>query len=215
MLHLLDFVRLVPQGLLGRKKGDTVDDYFGTKVADPYRWLEDLDAGSVTIDGRDVTDAPPQKRGIGFVFQQFFLIDGLSAAMVTGAPFADHLSDRDHVAFLAFTRARALEHPKPQATLADVVRHCQHVRDVAGADHVGIGGDYDGTDTYPVGLEDVSGYPRLFEALAGRGWSDDDLVGLAGGNVLRVMRDVEAVALVLGARRGPSLATFEGLDGGD
>ncbi len=125
------------------------------------------------------------------------------------------VSDRDHVTFLAFTRARALEHPKPQATLADVVRHCQHVRDVAGADHVGIGGDYDGTDTYPVGLEDVSGYPRLFEALAGRGWSDDDLVGLAGGNVLRVMRDVEAVALVLGARRGPSLATFEGLDGGD
>jgi len=121
---------------------------------------------------------------------------------------------KDYVDFLAFTRARAHDHPKPQATIDDVVRHCEHVREVAGIDHIGIGGDYDGTDTYPVGLEDVSGYPRLFAALAGRGWSDDDLAKLAGGNTLRVMRDVEAVARDLASRRGPSMATFAELDGG-
>jgi len=123
------------------------------------------------------------------------------------------VDDKDYVRFLAFTRERTRDHPKPVATLEDVVRHCEHVREVAGIDHIGIGGDYDGTDTYPVGLEDVSGYPRLFEALAGRGWSDDDLARLAGGNTLRVMRDVEAVARDIGARRGPSLATFAELDG--
>ena len=120
---------------------------------------------------------------------------------------------KDFVSFLEFTRARAAEHPKPDATIDDAVRHCEHVREVAGVDHVGIGGDYDGTDTYPVGLEDVSGYPRLFEALADRGWSDEDLAKLAGGNTLRVMRDVESVARELGSKRGPSLATIAELDG--
>jgi len=83
---------------------------------------------------------------------------------------------------------------------------------VAGINHVGIGGDYDGTDELPVGLEDVSGYPRLFAALADRGWSDNDLIKLAGANLLRVMRDAEAGARDLQATRGPSLATYEGLD---
>lgn len=123
------------------------------------------------------------------------------------------VEDKDYVAFLAFTKARSALHPKPDATIADVVVHLEHLREVAGIDHVGIGGDYDGTDTFPLGLEDVSGYPRLFGALADRGWSDDDLVRLAGGNTLRVMRDVEAVARDLGARRGPSLATIAELDG--
>jgi len=79
------------------------------------------------------------------------------------------------------------DHPRPEATLADVVAHVEHLREVAGVDHVGLGGDYDGTAYQPTGLEDVSGYPRLFEALAGRGWSDDDLVKLAHRNVLRVL----------------------------
>ncbi len=113
---------------------------------------------------------------------------------------------RDHTAFLAFTGRRRLTHPKPDASLEDVVRHCEHLREVAGIDHVGIGGDYDGTDTYPLGLQDVSGYPRLFAALADRGWSDADLVKLAGGNTLRVMREVEAVARDLGSREDPGLA---------
>ena len=60
----------------------------------------------------------------------------------------------------------------PSATLEDVVAHVEHVREVAGVEHIGLGGDYDGVDRLPDGLEDVSGYPRLLAALADRGWSD-------------------------------------------
>jgi membrane dipeptidase len=84
--------------------------------------------------------------------------------------------------------------PQPVATLAQVVAHIEHVRETAGIDHVGIGGDYMGGEAMPEGLEDVSGYPRLFAALADRGWSRSDLAKLAGGNVLRVLRDCEDVA---------------------
>ena len=65
---------------------------------------------------------------------------------------------------------------------------------MAGIDHVGLGGDYDGVATLPEGLEDVTGYPRLLAALADRGWSDDDLGKLTSGNILRVLRDAEAGA---------------------
>ena len=58
----------------------------------------------------------------------------------------------------------------------------------------GIGGDYDGSVSFPAGLEDVSGYPRLFEELRSRGWSEDDLVALGSGNVLRALRDMESAA---------------------
>jgi membrane dipeptidase len=78
--------------------------------------------------------------------------------------------------------------PRPEATVDDVIAHVEHVRDVAGIDHVGIGGDYDGSKFMPVGLEDVAGYPRVFDALASRGWSDTDLRKLAGANALRVLR---------------------------
>jgi len=118
----------------------------------------------------------------------------------------------DHLAFGAFARTYRKHHAKPTATIDHVVAHIEHVRAVAGVDHVGIGGDYDGTDDLPLGLEDVSGYPRLFAALAERGWSDQDLAKLAGGNVLRVMRDAEAGARDLQTTRGPSLATYEALD---
>jgi membrane dipeptidase len=84
---------------------------------------------------------------------------------------------------------------RPEASVDDVVRHIEHVREVAGVDHIGIGGDYDGCIVTPAGLEDVSTYPRLFEALADRGWSNEDLAKLAGGNVLRVLRDAEAIAV--------------------
>ena len=118
----------------------------------------------------------------------------------------------DHLAFGAFARTYRKHHAKPTATIDHVVAHIEHVRNVAGVDHVGIGGDYDGTDDLPLGLEDVTGYPRLFAALAERGWSDQDLAKLAGGNVLRVMRDAEAGARDLQTTRGPSLATYEALD---
>ena len=113
---------------------------------------------------------------------------------------------KDLAAFSRFARTWRERHPKPSASIGDVVAHLEHVRLVAGIDHVGIGGDYDGADTMPVGLEDVSGYPRLFAALLDRGWSEPDLGKLAGGNVLRVLRDAEAVARDLQRRPVPPRA---------
>lgn len=84
--------------------------------------------------------------------------------------------------------------PRPRATLAQVADHIEHIRRVAGVDHVGIGGDFDGISEVVVGLEDVSRYPHLFAELARRGWSDRDLRKLAGENVLRVLTAAEVVA---------------------
>lgn len=86
------------------------------------------------------------------------------------------------------------QHPKPHAQMSDVVDHLDHAREVAGVDHIGIGGDFDGCSTLPVGLENVSTYPALFAELSSRNWSNDDLRKLAGRNVLRVMRAVEHAA---------------------
>jgi len=85
-------------------------------------------------------------------------------------------------------------HPVPQATLAQVADHIEHARQVAGVEHVGLGGDFDGTEDVTVGLEDVSAYPVLFAELLDRGWSEPDCAALAGGNLLRVLRDAESVA---------------------
>jgi membrane dipeptidase len=95
------------------------------------------------------------------------------------------------------------------ATVAQVADHIDHVREVAGIDHVGVGGDYDGVTTAPEGLEDVSTYPALFEELAGRGYGDEDLRKVAGRNVLRVMRETERVSERLQRERPPSRATLE------
>jgi membrane dipeptidase len=103
--------------------------------------------------------------------------------------------------------------PKIPVTLAQVADHVDHVRKVAGADHVGLGGDYDGNDAWPEGLSDVTGYPRLLAELARRGWSDEDLGKLASGNILRVMRRAEEVARRLSKERPASTATIESLDG--
>jgi membrane dipeptidase len=104
-------------------------------------------------------------------------------------------------------------HPRPHATLAQVADHIEHVREVAGADHVGIGSDFDGITYVPVGLEDVSTFPQLFAELIRRGWSDDDLRKLAGRNVLRAMRAAEATAARLQRERQPSTRTIQQLDG--
>lgn len=85
-------------------------------------------------------------------------------------------------------------HPAPRATLAMVADHIEHIRKVAGVDSVGIGGDLDGIPDTPDGLEGVDKYPKLFEELARRGWKDDELGKLAGGNLLRVLRKNEEVA---------------------
>jgi len=104
-------------------------------------------------------------------------------------------------------------HPRPRATLQQVADHIEHVRKVAGSDHVGIGSDFDGIDTVPVGLEDVSKFPELFAELIRRGWTDSDLKKLAGQNVLRSLRAAEATAARLQKVREPSTKTIEELDG--
>lgn len=86
--------------------------------------------------------------------------------------------------------------PSPPVTVAQVADHVEHVRAVAGVEHVGLGGDFDGCDDMPSGLADVSGYPRLFAELSGRGWSAGELAALAGGNVLRVLRAADDTAAV-------------------
>ena len=82
----------------------------------------------------------------------------------------------------------------PPVTIAAVADHIEHVRKAAGVDHIGIGSDYDGNTDWPTGLEDVSKFPNLFAELVRRGWSDEDLRKIAGGNVLRALEQAEAVA---------------------
>jgi membrane dipeptidase len=89
-------------------------------------------------------------------------------------------------------------HPRPAATLAQVADHIEHVRDVAGVDHVGLGSDFDGIDDTPVGLEGVDKYPALLRELMRRGWSDADIAKVAGANMLRVMAEAERVAATMG-----------------
>jgi membrane dipeptidase len=85
-------------------------------------------------------------------------------------------------------------HPVPEATLTQVADHVDHVRAVAGLEHVGIGGDYDGSGRFPAGLADVSRYPALFAELLTRGWTENECAALAGGNILRVLRAAETAA---------------------
>ena len=99
--------------------------------------------------------------------------------------------DKARAALAEWERA----HPKPLVTLAMVADHIEHVAKVAGVDHVGIGSDFDGLgEDVPVGLEDVSRYPDLLAELMRRGWSDADVAKLAGGNILRVLDEAEAIA---------------------
>ncbi|MCX4787141.1 MULTISPECIES: dipeptidase [unclassified Streptomyces] len=102
--------------------------------------------------------------------------------------------------------------PRPMATVATIADHLDHMREVAGIDHIGIGGDYDGTAFLPEGLRDVAGYPNLIAELLGRGWSGADLAKLTWRNAVRVLRDAEDVARELSTRRAPSHATIGRLD---
>ncbi len=123
---------------------------------------------------------------------------------------AAHPDDRDAVnrAIEAWER----EHPPASVTAADVADHIDHIREVAGVEAIGVGGDYDGVPTMGEELVDVSTYPLVFGALRDRGYTDDELRAIAGRNVLRVMRSAEEVADGLRSRR-PSTATIEAVDG--
>ncbi|MFK8909538.1 dipeptidase [Streptomyces sp. YS-3] len=114
---------------------------------------------------------------------------------------------------MALHAAFEAAHPRPVATVVTVADHLDHMRAVAGIDHIGIGGDFDGTAFTPSGLDDVAGYPNLIAELLGRGWSEADVAKLTWGNAVRVLRDAEAVSRHERTRRDPSLATRESLDG--
>jgi membrane dipeptidase len=100
------------------------------------------------------------------------------------------------------------EHPRPSATLAQVADHVEHIRLIAGIDHVGLGSDFDGIEDAPVGLDGVNRYPALLVELMRRGWTDSDIAKLAGGNVLRVMTEAERVAVRLRETRAASSAVW-------
>jgi membrane dipeptidase len=120
----------------------------------------------------------------------------------------------DSAAVRAELAAWTQSHPRPRATLAQVADHLDHIRKVAGVDHVGIGSDFDGITEVVEGLEDVTTFPALFAELARRGWSDADLKKLAGENLLRAFSSAESVAARLQKERVPSVKTIRELDGG-
>jgi membrane dipeptidase len=122
------------------------------------------------------------------------------------------LPDNGGVVMVTFVPSFLTENE--EATIADVADHIEHIAALAGVDHVGIGSDFDGITSTPVGLEDVSTFPAVFAELSRRGWSEEDLAKLAGENILRVMRESEAVARRLQRERAPSTKTIEELDGG-
>jgi len=101
------------------------------------------------------------------------------------------------------------QHPRPVTTLSQVADHVEHIREVAGIEHVGLGSDFDGIPDAPVGLEGVDRYPQLLEELMRRGWSDADIAKLAGENLLRVLSAAEKVGSKLRATTSASLATSE------
>jgi len=120
---------------------------------------------------------------------------------------ADHHDDLDAVA--RSLEAYRAEHPEPRPTVADVAEHVDHLRQVAGIDHIGVGGDFDGTFAIADGLDDVGCYPNLFAELLSRGFREDDVAKISRENILRVMRRAEALAKRLQAERGPSLMVMD------
>src|SRR6266511_3635838 len=125
------------------------------------------------------------------------------------------LVDLSHVApatMHAALDAWVAANPPPPCGVSDVADHVSYVREVAGVEHVGLGGDFDGVVTTPRGLSDVSRYPALLAELAERGWSDHDLARLTWQNAMRVFRDTEAVGREVSREREPSAATYEELD---
>jgi membrane dipeptidase len=114
----------------------------------------------------------------------------------------------DENALKAAMEAWLKANPAPRATVADAADHIDHIKKVAGIDHIGLGGDFDGITSVPEGLEDVSKYPALTAELLRRGYTDDEIKKINGLNVLRVMRAAENVSARLQKERGPSAMLF-------
>ena len=136
--------------------------------------------------------------------------DDDSLVAVTAAAAKRHPNDA--AAARGEVAAWLAKHKRVTASVADVADHIEHIRKIAGVDHVGIGSDFDGITETVVGLEDVSKFPAVFAELARRGWSDADLAKLANGNVLRVLAEAEKVSARLKKTTKPSNATIEELD---
>ena len=169
-------------------------------------------ARALTEHSRNVPDSIlarlPKNGGVVMVT---FVPDFVSNAVAAWARTSDSVSSAldstvaDTVARKAQLDAWTASHPRPHATLKQVADHIEHVRKVAGPDHVGIGSDFDGIDYTPDGLEDVSKFPDLFAELIRRGWNDQDLKKLAGQNLLRAFRAAEETAARLQREREPAL----------
>lgn len=188
---------------LSHVSADTMNDALDLATA-PVMFSHSS-ARAVTSHPRNVPDAVlerlPANGGVAMVT---FVPQFVSTACLEWDLAAKAEAQRRGLDYRSFAeRARladwAEQHPMPAATLRDVADHVDHVRAVAGLEHVGIGGDFDGTTELPVGLTDVSCYPALFAELLDRGWSQADLGLLACGNILRVLRDATDAAETAGA----------------
>jgi len=176
-------------------------------------------ARGVTAHPRNVPDSVlrllPEDGGVVMVtFVPGFINEDVrawSAARSAEDARLKSLNPGDPAAVAAGLQTWIAANPVPRAGIADVVAHIQHVRDVAGIDHVGLGGDFDGVSALPDGVDGVDAYPRILAALMAEGWSEADIRKLAGGNVLRVMRAVEAVAASKRDER-PNLARLPDAD---
>ncbi|MFM7708067.1 MAG: dipeptidase [Gammaproteobacteria bacterium] len=134
---------------------------------------------------------------VGRVTQPYMAALRARAAAATTPEEAQRIMDEGRAAM-----------PRPRTTIGMVADHIDHIRRVAGVDHIGIGGDFDGNDAWPDGLDDVSTYPKLFAELIRRGWTDAELRKLAGENVLRAMEQTERVAARLQRERPASTVLF-------
>lgn len=203
---------------LSHTSPDTMDD--ALRVAEAPVIFSHSSARALCDVPRNVPDAIlarlPQNGGVvmvtfvaGFISQQFALASAAGRAETErrSAGVTD-AAERERIA-----KEVAAGLKLPTVTIGQVADHIEHIRKLAGIDHVGLGGDYDGNTEWPVGLEDVSKYPALFAELIRRGWSDPDLKKLAGANLLRAMRRAETVARRLQAAEPASTATIEELDG--
>lgn len=176
----------------------TMEAVLDTSVAPPF--FSHSSARALCDHTRNVPDAILERVGdsAGIVMVAFvpgFLTDDCREWMAEQGAFEATIDAPDDSPqwrneLAAWIRA----HPRPPCTVANVADHIEHIRDVAGVDCVGLGGDFDGIAATPDGLTDVAGYPNLLEELSGRGWTDADLAKLTWHNAMRVIRETARYA---------------------
>ncbi|KAA8884767.1 membrane dipeptidase [Nocardia colli] len=164
----------------------------------------------------DVLAALPANGGLAMAsFVGYFLLPAAKAwaeqADENGRAHGFHRLDRGPEA-TACRQKYQTTHPRPRVTVSHVADHLDHMREVVGIDHIGLGGDFDGTNYLPTDLPDVAGYPNLIAELLRRGWSAPDIGKLTWHNAVRVLRDAESVAADLQRHRRPGIATIDQLD---